>query len=150
MFKKQSIYKSFLNALCGLIATIKEERNMQIAIACIPPVMLYGFYAGLSRVEFAVIIICIFAVILSELANTAIEHTIDAVITGYSEKAKAAKDTAAAITLMASVMAAVCGVTLLLRADALYGFFTNPVIATVLVVYLILVIIFFYKNRRKK
>ncbi len=141
MFKKQSIWKSFLNALRGFVLAVKSERNLKIALLCIPPVLVYSAYVRLSRLEIAAVIMCIFAVIISELINTAVENTIDAVIKEYDENAGKAKDTAAAVTLTASAGAAVVGFVVMYRADKTLSFFANPVILAALIIYFALAVI---------
>ncbi len=152
MFKKQSVYRSFLNAARGFYGAVKSERNLRTALMFIPPVTGYCIFAEIKGARLAVVIMCIFAVIMAELANTAVEHTIDAIIKEYDERAKKAKDTAAAITLAASVCAAFCGVVVMYDGEKIMRLFEmlkNPAMICLVAAYLAAAYIIIFKTGGK-
>ena len=72
-------------------------------------VIVFGYLLKISGVEWCICIILFGLVISLEYVNTAIENTVDLVTTKYDERAKIAKDTAAAAVFFASITALVAG-----------------------------------------
>ena len=152
MYKRQNLVKSFLNAARGFVKTVKEERNMRMALCFVPPVISYGFFAELNAAEFAVVIICIFAVFIAESLNSSIENVIDMTVKEYNELAGKAKDMAAAATLLASVMSVIAGGSVLYKPQKLAAvaeMFKNPLFLAAVVFYIILCCIFSFTAGRK-
>ena len=107
--KKQPIYKSFYYAISGIFEGIKKERNIKIHFIAMLFVVVFGYLLKISGVEWCICIILFGLVISLEYVNTAIENTVDLVTTKYDERAKIAKDTAAAAVFFASITALVAG-----------------------------------------
>ncbi|NLC76776.1 MAG: diacylglycerol kinase family protein [Clostridia bacterium] len=102
--------KSFTFALSGLVAAIKEERNLKIHLAAALLVTVLGFVFQLRLWEWAVISLTVFLVLVAELINTAIEKAVDLAVDGRLHPlAKTAKDVAAAAVLLAAVNAVIVG-----------------------------------------
>lgn len=107
--KSKKIVESLNYAIMGIIESIKRERNMQIhfIIGCL--VLAFSFYSDLSRGEMILVIFAISFVIISEMINTAIECTLDALIDYYDPLVKAAKDVVAGAVLVAAINSVIVG-----------------------------------------
>lgn len=114
MNKNKSVLKSFKNAWCGLISPFKEERNLRFHFVIANLIVLFSYYFGISKLEWAVLIITISMVIAAELINTAIENAVDTATLEYSDLAKKAKDTAAGVVLFVAVISVIVGIVLFL------------------------------------
>lgn len=102
---KHTLIKSFYYAIKGVLYVFFTQRNMKIHIIAALLVCLLGFFLEISRLEWVIIIICIFLVLITEIINTAIEKTVDLVTREYHYLAKIAKNMAAAAVLLAAINA---------------------------------------------
>ncbi len=102
--KNRTLIDSFNNALHGIIATVKSERNMKIHLTAAVLVLIMSLFYDLTRTEFIIICITIALVLICELFNTAIEVVIDTLIGIYHPKAKVVKDTAAAAVFISALL----------------------------------------------
>lgn len=109
MNKNPNHKQSFRNALAGLVAAYKTERNFRVMFLLAVLILVAGFFFQLSLLEMAIIVWAIFAVIAVEMINTSLESITDLVEEEWHEKAGRAKDIAAGMVLLASVGAAVVG-----------------------------------------
>lgn len=107
--KSRNLVDSFNHALMGIIEAVKREKNMRIHILAAIIVLTVCFFYDLSKVELLIITISISLVIVSEMINTAIEHTLDAVFKHYNPIVKVAKDIAAGAVLIAAVNSVLVG-----------------------------------------
>ena len=89
------------------------EHNFRIHTAAALLVVLLGYYLGISRIDWALIVFAIAFVFVSKAVNTAIESTCDAVSLEFRPSLKIAKDVAAGAVLMASITAVVIGTVVL-------------------------------------
>ncbi len=94
---------SVRDALRGVYHAAQTERNFrfELAVACV--VLPGAFFVPLTMAERAGVWLCVFAVLVAELFNTAIEHTVDVATQEQSEVARVAKDTSAAAVLFVSI-----------------------------------------------
>lgn len=79
-------------------------------------VVAMGLWLGLSRVEWALIVIVIGLVWTAEIANTSLEALVDLISPDFHHLAKAIKDTLAAYVLMTAIIAIIIGILILLPA----------------------------------
>ena len=101
-WKNQSFLNALKNALNGIKYTFKTQRNLKIQIIFALLAICAGLFFRLSTIEWIILSLTIFLVLIVELINTAIETTVDMFTMEYNEKAKNAKDASAgAVTLMA-------------------------------------------------
>lgn len=108
--KNRYLKDSFAHAFRGISQAFKTERNIRIDALIGSLVLLVSTFLKLSLVEWAILIILIGFVIVTELLNTAIEYTVDMVCGNkYHELAKYSKDIAAGATLLAALTAALVG-----------------------------------------
>lgn len=107
--KNKNLVDSFNNAVNGIIAAIRSERNMKLHILAAAIVLVMSLFYNLTRVEFIIICITIAIVIICELFNTAIEVVIDTIIGVYHPKAKLVKDTAAGAVFVSAILSVLVG-----------------------------------------
>lgn len=99
----------FNDALNGIIASFRSEKNLRIHVALAAVAVALGACLRLSRSEWCWIALCITFVITLELVNTAIETWIDIVSPNEHPLAKKAKDAAAGAVLVAAAFAMTVG-----------------------------------------
>jgi diacylglycerol kinase (ATP) len=104
-----SIFESFNNAFEGVIHVLRTQRNMRIHFLIAAAVLVVAVAVGVRRFELIALLLSIAFVLISEMINTAIEHTVDVATTTFDPMAKLAKDIAAGAVLIASVNAVAVG-----------------------------------------
>lgn len=109
-WKKQPFYLAMKNAINGVVYTLKKERNIKIQLLFAILAIILGIVLKLSLLEWVILIITIFIVIITELINTAIEVTVDLITLEYNEKAKIAKDVAAGAVFCSAINSVIVGV----------------------------------------
>ena len=109
MRRRPSVLESFNYAFEGIIHVLRTQRNMRIHFAIAFAVLVAGFATGVSRFELMALILAIAFVLIAEMVNTAVEHTIDVATTSFDPMAKLAKDIVAGAVLIASATAVAIG-----------------------------------------
>jgi len=104
-----SIIESFNYAFEGVIHVLRTQRNMRIHFLIAAAVLVAGVAVGVTRFELIALLLAIAFVLIAEMINTSIEHTIDLATTSFDPMAKLAKDIAAGAVLIASVNAVAIG-----------------------------------------
>ncbi len=94
-------------AIEGIIYSVKTQRHMRYHLAAALAALLVSLVVNVSREEFILLSMAIILVLVTEMLNTALEVTIDMISEEYHPLAKAAKDIAAGVVLVASVGALV-------------------------------------------
>ena len=100
-----SILESFNYAFEGVIHVLRTQRNMRIHFLIAVVVLAAAVVVGVTRFELIALLLAIAFVLIAEMINTAIEHTIDVATTSFDPMAKLAKDIASGAVLIASVNA---------------------------------------------
>ncbi len=103
------LVKAFSFALNGIRICFLSEINYRIHVVAAVLAAAAGIYFGLSNVEWLVIAICITAVMVTEMLNTAIEKLCNLVHAGFHPLIKQAKDIAAGAVLLAALLSVICG-----------------------------------------
>ena len=103
---------SFRYAVEGIISAIKSEAHLRFHIVIANLIAVFAYVYEISKVEWAILTVSIFAVISAELFNTAIERTVDTATTEIKPTAKLAKDAAAGAVLVLCIGAVLVGVYL--------------------------------------
>lgn len=106
------LLRKFLYALNGMVYTIKTELNMKIHLTISCVVILFGIYQGLEPWEWAVLVLAIGLVLITETINTALESAVDIYCDTYHPLAKLTKDIAAGAVLISAIIAAILGVVI--------------------------------------
>ena len=106
-FKRLS--SSLKYAFDGLKYAYKNEQSMTVHIVVTILVIMFGFIFEISSYEWIIVVLCIGIMMCVELVNTSIEAVVDLVTKKYDEKAKIAKDIAAAVSVMFSITSIIVG-----------------------------------------
>ncbi len=109
MYKKSRVREGFKNAFSGLVACVKNERSMKIHMAAAALVTAAGIFLKISTAEWLICLVFFAVVSGMEALNTALEAVVDICSPQYHEKAKLAKDAAAAAVLLCAAFAAIAG-----------------------------------------
>jgi len=102
-------FMSFKYAFQGIREGMRSEENFKFDLVVAVLVVASGFIYSLSPTEWALVIICIMTVLMSELINSCIEKIIDWISPEIHPNAKAIKDMAAGAVLIAAVGSAIIG-----------------------------------------
>ncbi|PIP57766.1 diacylglycerol kinase [Candidatus Woesebacteria bacterium CG22_combo_CG10-13_8_21_14_all_39_10] len=108
------IVKSFKFAADGIKEAFQSEKNMKVHSLLMVLAIALGIVLKLSSVEWAILTITIGLVLISEFINTSLEQIVDLVSPEKQEKAKIAKDVAAAGVLVSAIVAVLIGALLFL------------------------------------
>lgn len=109
-WKKQPFSKALKNSINGIFYTLKKERNIKIQLIIAVLAIILGIFLKINLIEWVILTITIFIVIISELINTAIENTVDLITKKYNETAKIAKDVAAGAVLVSAINSLIVGI----------------------------------------
>jgi len=101
---------SFRYAFKGIADLLRHTPNARIHLFMTCCVLIAGFFFGITRVEWCILILCIALVFAAEAANTAIEYLTDLVSPEYHQLAGKTKDAAAAAVLLAAIGTAIVGI----------------------------------------
>lgn len=101
--------RSFVYAGRGLRYLVATQHNAWIHLVAAAVVVSAGVYFGLSRGEWAWLLLAIGLVLAAEAMNTAIETLADAVSPEFNAGVGRAKDVAAAAVLILAITAAMLG-----------------------------------------
>jgi diacylglycerol kinase len=104
--------QSFSWALAGLGYCFKNEKNMKIHILVALLVVLAAMVVRLNTVEWGLLVITIFMVLVAETINTAIEKTVDLITDDYHPLAGLAKNLAAGAVLLTALNALIMAVVI--------------------------------------
>ena len=110
-----SLRRSFLFAMQGFRTAVLTERNIKLMLGGAVFAIAMGLILRIDAVSWAVIVVCIGAVLVTELLNTAIETIVDLVSPEFHPLAGRAKDIAAAASWTMSLAAAIAGIIIYLR-----------------------------------
>jgi diacylglycerol kinase len=105
-----TLAESFYHAFNGVLLGLRTERNLRIHFAAAAVIALLAFFLKVDQLGCLALAFAVGLVLTAEFINTSLEHLVDlASSRSYHPSAKAAKDTAAAAVLMASICACVIG-----------------------------------------
>ncbi len=105
---------SFKHAFDGVIYTLRTQPNFQVHVFFAILATITGFYLGISRAEWAVIIFVIGLVLVAEMVNTSIEAVVDLHTEKFHELAKVSKDVSAGMVLVTAIIAVITGILIFL------------------------------------
>ncbi|HEV2010384.1 MAG TPA: diacylglycerol kinase family protein [Candidatus Limnocylindria bacterium] len=104
--------RSFGYAIEGLAYLVRTQRNFRIHLLVALAALASGAASGLSAVEWAILVVTIALVIMTEGLNTGIELAVSLVSPERRPEAKAAKDIAAGAVLVAAIASVGVGIAL--------------------------------------
>ena len=119
-FKNPTFLNAFKNALRGCALAVKNERNIKIQLVAAVLVTIMGFLFRISSVEWAILVLTIFFVIVTECLNTAVEKTVDMITDKYDECVKNVKDIAAGAVLFSAMASVIVGIIIFLPKILIY------------------------------
>lgn len=105
--------ESLNNAINGVLHAARSERHLRYHFYSAFAVLILSFVLGVETSHFVIIAILVSIVILAEMLNTAIEHTVDLLSPEKRTGARYAKDVAAGAVLITAVTAAIIGYMIL-------------------------------------
>lgn len=89
-------------ALEGIFYALQTERNVQIWFGVLVSTFIVAYFLEVSKIEFLIIMIWMFAIGTSEYLNTAIEKLSDRVTMEHDEMIRRVKDISAGATFVTS------------------------------------------------
>ncbi len=107
-----SLVASFRFAGEGLAHLVRTQRNARIEIAIGLAAVALGLWLGLAAMEWAVLVLTIALVLILEGLNSAVELVVDLASPERHPAAKAAKDLAAGMVLIAALASVAVGIAL--------------------------------------
>ena len=123
--KNNSFFKGFLYAFRGMGKVIKEERNMRVHIAAALNELTFSPFLGVSKAEYAILLITSALVLSLESVNSAIENLCDRVTVEKDEHIKNTKDIAAGAVLICALFSVIIGIVILFRPEKIALLFVN-------------------------
>jgi len=113
-FSLKSRLGSFKFAVHGLVSLIKNEHNSRIHLLVAFAAIIIGMILNLNQYEWALLIVVIGIVFISELLNSSIESLADHINPEWNELIRRAKDYSAAAVLISAVVAIAVGALIFL------------------------------------
>ncbi|MFK7804179.1 MAG: diacylglycerol kinase family protein [Anaerolineae bacterium] len=105
--------RSFGYAWEGIVYLVKSQHNAWIHLIVTVLAIVVGFWLGISRSDWALLVLAMMGVWMGEAVNTAVEAIVDMVQPDFHPMAKIAKDVAAGGVLLSAVAAAIVGLLVL-------------------------------------
>jgi diacylglycerol kinase len=107
------IARTFAYAFSGLWHLLRTQRNARVEIAIGAAAVAVGAWVRISRAEWAVLVLTMTMVLILEGLNSALEAAVDLAMPRHHPLAKACKDLAAGMVLLAAIAAVVVGLLIL-------------------------------------
>lgn len=112
-YKAPGFAGTFKNSFKGIRLALKSERNIRIHFTIALLAIITGIVLRFSTVEFCLLLVAISMVIMTEMVNSAIEFTLDAIFHNrYSKLVGMAKDIAAGAVMIATFISIAIGILL--------------------------------------
>jgi undecaprenol kinase len=105
---------SFKYALAGIMEGWRNHPNFRRQMVILSATLTAGWWYKISRLEWVAVILASGLMLAAEMANTAIEATVDLVTREKRPEAKIAKDAAAGGVLVTAVVAVTVGAVVFL------------------------------------
>ena len=116
-YKQQNFVNTFANAAKGMRLVLKSETNIRIHFFAGLLILALAVCLDFSTAKICVLLLTIASVICSEMVNSAIEFSLDAVFHNkYSKLVGMAKDIAAGAVMFNSFIAILIGLILFVPA----------------------------------
>ena len=100
----------FRHAFAGLYYIFSTQRNIRIHALATALAVIVAFWLKISTIDWAVLVLTISAVWLSECLNTAIEAVFDLASPDFHELARVGKDASAAAVLVSAFASILIGI----------------------------------------
>ena len=146
--------ESFLIAARGVIHEISKERNIKIQIIIGLCVIVISILLKISKIDFVIILLVSFLVIILELLNKGFEKLIDVISPDYNKELGRVKDITAAAVLLGAILATVVGLLILyepiMRILQEISKFFSPLFLIIANIIIMIVILLYHKNSNSK
>ena len=111
-FKHENTYaKTFKNAIRGIFIVVKTEKNIKVHLCAGLLVLILANLFKFSLLCISLLLLTISSVIVTEMINTAIEYTLDAVYKNkYSKIVGMAKDISAGAVFITTIISVFIGI----------------------------------------
>jgi diacylglycerol kinase len=109
----RNLIESFRFAFAGLWYALRTQRNTRLHLTIAATAVALGLWLGLPLTQWAVLVLAIGFVLVSEMLNTVAETLVDLISPGYHPLAKVVKDVTAGAVLLAAIVAAIVGLLIL-------------------------------------
>ncbi|MBQ4128335.1 MAG: diacylglycerol kinase family protein [Ruminococcus sp.] len=135
---------SFKYAISGLLSAFNSEAHMRFHLVVTIYVVAFSLkFYNLSTAQWALLVLTISAVFITEIVNTALERLCDTVTSEYSKNIGFVKDVAAAAVLVSAIAAVCVAFITLFRVDVfrymLFYFFEDSFFAFIVLILSLLV-----------
>jgi len=107
--RQRSVVESFNSAIEGFLYVIKTQKNMRVHFLAAVMILLIAIYIHIPPEQVIILCCVISLVLILEMVNTAIEHTIDMFTETFHPLARIIKDVTAGAVLLSAVNAFVAG-----------------------------------------
>ena len=114
MISMTKLTNSFHYAFSGLQFAWENDQNIRLHFVITLLVLVLAFSFQVTAVEFGILLAMIVIVLFCEMINTTVEKVVDLITKETREDARIAKDVSSAMVLIASVGAAIVGLSILL------------------------------------
>lgn len=135
--------KSFSYAISGLWSVLTTEAHMRFhLVMSIYVIFFCAKFYGLSSAQWAVLLLTISSVLITEIINTVLERLCDVVTKEYSTDIKFIKDVSAGAVLLSAICSVAVGICLLLRIDVLryiLSYYTSNILALIVLIITIVI-----------
>jgi len=111
--RSRNLVEAFRFAFSGLGYALRTQRSVPIHLTIAAGVVALGLWLGLSPTQWAVLVLTIGSVLVSEMLNTVAETLVDLVSPGYHPLAKVIKDVTAGAVLLAAIISVIVGLLVL-------------------------------------
>lgn len=114
MIKTTNWSEAFRHAFAGCRYAFKTQKNFKIHFLVSFAVMFLAFWLQIPFEQFLFLFLAVVFGLVTEMANTALEKTVDLITEEYHPGAKVAKDVAAGMMLITALGLALIGLLILL------------------------------------
>jgi diacylglycerol kinase len=104
---------SFVFAFRGILLSLRGHRNIWVQLVIGAAAIALCFWLAVPVLDFIIVLILFFFVIILEMMNTGIEALVDHVSPEYHEEAGKVKDIYAGAVLMGALLSAIIGIIIL-------------------------------------
>ena len=100
---------SYKHAQAGIRHAMRTQRNLWIHIGCAILALLVAYWLKVSLIEYTVLVLAIFGVLVTEMLNTSIEELVNILSPEHRVEAGLAKNIGAAAVLVAAIGSVIIG-----------------------------------------
>lgn len=102
--KRYNLFKNSSYALHGLFEVFRNESSFRVEVCVFFTLLVAVIFSPIPIIQKGILSTSLLIPLAAELANSAIERTVDLVTMKYDDKAKAAKDAGSALVFISFVL----------------------------------------------